>query len=234
MVDVPSLVKAAQGGDVVGNLAQQFGLSPEQAKAAVDSLSPAVAQSLQKQAEADPALGTLADHLNDPAHQQAYADPAAAQSPEAADKGADLLGKLFGETGVVELLDSISKDTGIDADKVKALAATYASVVMGGVAKAANESGLSELWTKVSDTVSEAVSDVSEAVSEAVSDASEAVSKLVEPQAPATPATPAAPEATPAAPADRAPKERIGLGGVVSKLINPIFDVLAKGLFKKN
>ncbi|MBB4199681.1 putative phage tail protein [Rhodoblastus sphagnicola] len=141
MVDLPSLVQAAHGGEVVGNLAQQFGLSSEQTKAAIDSLTSAIAQGVHNHIQSDETRGQVIEALNDPTHQQAYADPAAAQTPQASEAGQNLLNQLFGAQGLGQIVSHVSTETGIDATTLSALASTVASVVAGGVAKVLAESG---------------------------------------------------------------------------------------------
>ncbi|MCW2314911.1 hypothetical protein M2322_000431 [Rhodoblastus acidophilus] len=139
MVDLPSLVQAAHGGEVVGNLAQQFGLSSAQTQAAVDSLTSAVAQGLQNQLQSAQGRDSIIAALNAPTHQQAYADPAAAQSPEVAEAGKGLLERIFGVDGVGQVVNHIVAETGVEAGTLHALASTVAAIVAGGVAKALAE-----------------------------------------------------------------------------------------------
>jgi hypothetical protein len=155
MVDLSSLIQAAHGGDVVDNLAQRFGLSPEQAKAAIDALTPAIAHGLQNHVQSDEGLAEVVDHLNDPAHQQAYADPNAAQSPEAAAAGSSLLNDIFGPNGIEEVVRHIATETGIDANTLNALAPVLASLTAGGVAKALHEGGFGALLSQLSGAISQ-------------------------------------------------------------------------------
>jgi hypothetical protein len=142
MVDLPSLVQAAHGGDVVGNLARQFGLSPEQAQAAIEALTPAVALGLHNHIQSDEGAGQVIGALDDPTHQHAYADSAAAQAPQTSEAGANLLNQLFGAQGLQDIVGHVATETGVDANALNALAPVVASLVAGGVAKAMNEGGL--------------------------------------------------------------------------------------------
>lgn len=142
MVDLPSLVQAAHGGDVVGNLARQFGLSPEQAQAAIEALTPAVAHGLHNHMLSDEGASQVIGALDEPANQQAYADSAAAQAPQTSEAGARLLNQLFGAQGLQDIVGHVATETGVDANTLNALAPVVASLVAGGVAKAMNEGGL--------------------------------------------------------------------------------------------
>jgi hypothetical protein len=139
MVDLPSLVQAAHGGEIVGDLSRQFGLSAEQAQAAIDALTPVVAHGLQNLMQSDQGAKEVVGALNDPAHQAAYADAGAAQTSEA---GAALLERIFGAQGVQDIVGHVAAETGMDANVLQALAPVVASLVAGGVAKAVNEGAL--------------------------------------------------------------------------------------------
>ena len=91
--------------------------------------------------QSEEGAGQVMGALEDPAHQQAYADPAAAQAPQTAEAGANLLSQLFGAHGLQDILGHVATETGVDANTLNALAPVVASLVAGGVAKAMNESG---------------------------------------------------------------------------------------------
>ena len=50
-MNLNDIIQAAQGGQGVANLATQFGLTPDQAQAAVQALTPAFSTALQKARE---------------------------------------------------------------------------------------------------------------------------------------------------------------------------------------
>jgi hypothetical protein len=205
MVDLPNLVQAAHGGEVVGNLAQQFGLSQEQAQAAIDSLTPAIAQGLQTHVQSEQGLGQVANHLNDPTHQQAYADPGAAQSPQTSEAGADLLGKIFGAEGIGQIVSHVSTETGVAIDTVHALASTLASIVAGGVAKALTETGFGDRLSQTSgqpktEAPGRETIGVGYAVGDLINPLFDSLFTWLFPKKKAAPAPQAAPQAAPANP----------------------------------
>src|SRR5208337_1797989 len=102
MVDLSELLQAAHGGDAVTALAQKYGISQEQAKAALAALSPALAQGLQNHLQNPEGFSQILGHLSDPAHQAAYGDAAAVDAPAASSAGGDLLGQIFGGSANVE------------------------------------------------------------------------------------------------------------------------------------
>lgn len=150
MVDLSALIQAAHGGDAISSIAQQFGISPDQASAAISALAPAIAQGVQNHMQSPEGLSQIIGHLTDPAHQAAYNDPDAAQSPAAAGAGGDLLGQIFGGSGAVgQIAQHISAETGISPDVLNQLMPVVASMAMGGVAQAAQSGGLGGLLSQV-------------------------------------------------------------------------------------
>lgn len=108
----------------VGGLASQFGLSPEQANAAVGALLPAVLGGLQKTEEAG-SLGGVADIA---------ANMGAAN--EDTDSGNNILGQIFGSKDVSrQVATHASAQTGISDTILKAMLPVVAGLVAQQVSK---------------------------------------------------------------------------------------------------
>jgi hypothetical protein len=151
MVDLSALIQAAHGGDAISSIAAQFGISPEQANAAIGALAPAIAAGVQNHLQTPEGLSNILGHLTDPAHQAAYNDPnAAAPSAPAASAGGDLLGQLFGGAGgVSQIAQHVGAEAGISPEIMNQLMPVVTSMAMGGVAKAAQDSGLGGLLSSL-------------------------------------------------------------------------------------
>ncbi|QLP96405.1 MAG: DUF937 domain-containing protein [Rhodoblastus sp.] len=54
MFNLDDILRQAQGGGAAQTLARQFGISPDQAQAAMEALTPAFQMGLQRQAQQDP------------------------------------------------------------------------------------------------------------------------------------------------------------------------------------
>jgi hypothetical protein len=148
-MDLSALIQAAHGGDAVSSLASQFGISPEQANAAINSLAPALAQGLQNHIQSGEGLGQIVSHLTDPSHQATFNDPNAAQAPAAASAGGDLLGQIFGSSGVSQIAQHIGAETGIDPSILNQLMPVVASMAAGGVGKTLQDSGMGGLLSQL-------------------------------------------------------------------------------------
>jgi hypothetical protein len=151
MVDLSALIQSAHGGDAISSLAQQFGISPEQANAAIGALAPAIAAGVQNHLQTPGGLSNILGHLTDPSHQAAYNDPnAASPSAPAASAGGDLLGQLFGGAGgISQIAQHVGAEAGISPEIMNQLMPVVTSMAMGGVAKAAQDSGLGGLLSSL-------------------------------------------------------------------------------------
>lgn len=126
------LIQGAMGGQGtggnpqidVGGLASQFGLSPDQANAAVGALLPAVLGGIQKQEDAG-GLGGLASIV------QGMGAP-----EQDVDSGNNILGQIFGSKDVSrEVASQASAKTGISDTILKAMLPVIAGLVAQQVAK---------------------------------------------------------------------------------------------------
>ena len=67
-MNLNDIIQAAQGGQGINNLANQFGLTPEQAQAAINAMIPALSGGLQQAAQDPSGLGGILSHLTSGAH----------------------------------------------------------------------------------------------------------------------------------------------------------------------
>jgi hypothetical protein len=127
-----SLLQGALGGGQqsaapqidVGGLASQFGLSPEQANAAVGALLPAVLGGVQKTEESG-GLGGISDIAN-----------SMGAPHEDIDSGNSVLGQIFGSKDVSrQVATHAAQQTGISDTIMKAMLPVVASLVAQQVAK---------------------------------------------------------------------------------------------------
>ena len=96
-MNLNDIIQSAQGGGALQNLANQFGLSPEQTQSALQAIIPALSHGLQRTAQDPGALGNIVSEIGSGAHAGSYADPS--QTGAAADAGTGALGQIFGSPG---------------------------------------------------------------------------------------------------------------------------------------
>ena len=143
MFNLYQMITSAHDGQGLGSLAQQFGISHEQADSAVQSLVPALSTAFMTKAAMPGGLNDIAGAMTDDQHRQAYADPDAAQDPATQEKGGDVVGNIFGNNAIVgQVVQQASSYTGIDASTLNAMLPTITSMVVGGAAMAMHNQGM--------------------------------------------------------------------------------------------
>jgi hypothetical protein len=143
MFNLNDIMQNAQGGKAIENLAQQFGLSPEQTQNAIQGLIPALSTALQNKAGDPGALGSIISAITDKDHQTAFNNANAAPNPDAVAKGQDVLGDLFGSSHITnQIAQQISGVTGLRPDLLTQLLPAVTSIVLGGMAQSFRNQGM--------------------------------------------------------------------------------------------
>lgn len=143
MFNLNDILQSAQGGQAINNIAQRFGLSPDQAQAAVQALIPALSAGLTKAAANPGTLGSVISAVNDSTHQASFNDPNAAQSPAATEKSSDTLSQILGSNHIIQqIVQRASAVTGIRPDILMQMLPVVASIVIGGLATSIHNQGL--------------------------------------------------------------------------------------------
>jgi len=138
-MNLNDIIQAAQGGQGVANLGAQFGLTPDQAQAAVQALTPAFSTALQR-VTADPSsLAGIVSHLASGVHQGSFtgSDPAAAAA-----SGSNALSQIFGSSAVAsQIAAHASSASGVDAQTIQQMMPAVASMLLGGLAHSLTAQG---------------------------------------------------------------------------------------------
>ena len=144
MFNLNEIIQGAQGGQGLGNLAAQFGLSPQQTQAALDALLPAFSKGLQTTSlgGAGGGIGDIIAHMMNGANQTTFQNPAAAQAPAAAAAGGSVLGQIFGGAGTAQVAQHASQISGISPDILKSMLPVIASMIMGGMFHSMQNQGM--------------------------------------------------------------------------------------------
>lgn len=143
MFNINDILNAAQGGQGINNIAQQFGLSPEQTQAAIQSVIPAFSQGMQNQAATPGGLGSIIGALTGGVHQDSFNNPAVAQSAAAQAAGGDVLSQIFGNNQVVsQVAQHAAQSAGISPQILQQMMPTIASMIAGGMFHSMQNQGL--------------------------------------------------------------------------------------------
>ena len=135
-MDLMDLLQKTGAGDSVGKLAGSVGIGDSQAKDLIGALSPALIQSLQKQAASGGGLDALQSALAKGNHQQYIDQPELMQSEATREDGNKILGHLFGSKDVSRnIAAQAAQETGIDAGLIKKALPLLAGLAMGALSK---------------------------------------------------------------------------------------------------
>ena len=142
MFNLSDIVQAAQGGQAIDNLAEQFGLPPGEARQAVQALLPALSAGLKNKAGDSDAMDEVLNHAADPQHQAAFQDSDAAQSDEAQMAGTRALHNIVGGEGAVAAIAQRAADvTGVSPELLQQMLPQITSIALGGVMTAMQNRG---------------------------------------------------------------------------------------------
>jgi hypothetical protein len=140
MFNLYEIIRNAHGGHALDNLATQFGITTEQADAAVKAVVPVLSEGFLKQASEPHAFGSFIGALGEGQHLAAFTDPAAAQATATAQKGGDILSQILTSHNAREALRA-SSGTGISPDTLAKMLPVIASMLFGGLAKSMENQG---------------------------------------------------------------------------------------------
>jgi len=136
-MDLLQTILNAQGGQAVDQLGRQVGLGRDQTVSAIESLLPALAGGLARNATQPGGLDSLLGALAGGAHSQYLDNPAALGDPATVQDGNGILGHILGTDKDVsrQIASRASAQTGIGADVLKRLLPLVASLAMGAMSK---------------------------------------------------------------------------------------------------
>ena len=130
------MILAAQNGQAVGNLAQQFGLSEGEAEQAVRSLLPALSSGIKRNTASPEGLIDLLNALNESKYERYAEDPGLAAQPGARQDGNALLGHILGSKDVSRAaVARASAQSGIGSEILKQMLPIIVSIVIGALTK---------------------------------------------------------------------------------------------------
>ncbi|HEY6631591.1 MAG TPA: DUF937 domain-containing protein [Rhizobiaceae bacterium] len=126
----------AQDGQGMDQLARQFGLSQQQAQAAVEALLPAFSQGLKRNASDPYGVGSFLNAVMSGNHAKYFDDAQSAFSPQGMAEGNGILGHLFGSKDLSRAVAAqAAQATGLSQQILQQMLPVIASMVMGGLSK---------------------------------------------------------------------------------------------------
>lgn len=136
MLNLFDMLANAQNGNGVEALARQFGLSQQQAQAAVQALLPAFSQGLKRNTSDPYGVGAFLSALSTGQHARYFDDAADASSPQGMAAGNDVLGQLFGSKDLSRAVAAqAAQATGLGQQLLQQMLPAIAAMIMGGLFK---------------------------------------------------------------------------------------------------
>jgi len=137
------ILQSAQGGQLVSNLAQRFGLSDEQMDRAIKALSPAFEVGLSNAAEQPLLFEKVLGDIASPLRATAFDDPGAVQDADSLAQSRQLLEDLFGSPAAAgQVVQVAARESGLRPDILSQLLPVLVSVLIGGLFKNVSNRGL--------------------------------------------------------------------------------------------
>ncbi len=136
MLPLYEMLANAQNGQAFEQMARQFGLSQQQAQAAVEALLPAFSRGL-KQNTSDPYnVGAFLSALSSGQHAKYFEDASRAFAPDGMADGNGILGHIFGSKELSRAVaQQAAQATGIGQEVMKQMLPALAAMIMGGLFK---------------------------------------------------------------------------------------------------
>src|SRR5271166_1034455 len=132
------ILKGAQGGRAVHNMAARFDLSDGEAQAAAQAMIPAFSLAFERLAAHPATLGGLLVEMTSGGHAVSYADPdaaAGALSPNALDE-------VFGSPEAVEkVVQQVAEASGVSPQAVGGMLPVAGSMLIGGLSRSMADQG---------------------------------------------------------------------------------------------
>ena len=124
-------IMSAGGNDAVAQMASKFGISPDQAQAAISHLVPGVSQGIQDN-------GGVAAVAPDADHAQMASDPT---HPDSAAAGAGILGQIMSGGGMQNLAAEAAAKTGLPQSVIDSMLPMVTSMIAGHAGQAGASGG---------------------------------------------------------------------------------------------
>jgi hypothetical protein len=146
MSNLQDILQSAQGGKAADNLAERFGISPEQASAAMAALAPALGIGLQRAMQNPGGLGSITGQLTAPQHLSSFQTADGAHSDAGIAGGSTILGQIFGDPNVVaQIAQQASRVTGLRPELLQRMLPVIATIAAGGLISSLRSQGFGNI-----------------------------------------------------------------------------------------
>ena len=138
------ILREAQGGNGIDNLASRFGLGRAETEQVLQSVLPALSAGFKQRTQSADGLDSLLGRIQGTDYEGVYEDSSALQDEATRARGNQVLGEIFGSKDVSrEVAQRTELASGVGGTIVKAMLPMIVSMVMGGMQrKTSTDSGM--------------------------------------------------------------------------------------------
>ena len=148
-MELIDIIRNAQGGQAIANLARNFNLTPEQAEAAIQSVLPELARGISRNTLSRGGVADLVEALGDPRHAARLQDPSIFGNQDTLSEGNAMLGHILGTKDASRAAaQRASLSSGLGEGLIKMLLPYIAQILMGALAKK-TQGGLGDILSKI-------------------------------------------------------------------------------------
>jgi hypothetical protein len=153
MANLLDIIQSAQAGKAAENLAARFGITSEQANAAIQAWMPALSTGLQQAVQNSSSLSGIAGQLTSGLHQASFQSADSANSEAGVSAGSAILTRIFGDPNVTaQIAQQASRVTGLRPELLARMAPVIATMVAGGLLSSLKSQGFSNILGQASAT----------------------------------------------------------------------------------
>ena len=133
-MNILEILTAGQGGQVVGNLAQSFGIDRQQAAGVLAAVVPELTRNMERQSFNRGGIADLVATLGRANYEKALAPGAPLTSPGIKEAGIDVLDTvLWSKDRSRSVARHAARESGVDANIITQMLPAIAAIVMGGI-----------------------------------------------------------------------------------------------------
>jgi hypothetical protein len=148
-MELIDIVRAAQGGNAIANMARTFNLSPEQAEAAINAVIPELARGIERNTLSRGGVADLVAALGNSRHGELLQNPAMFGNPGVATEGNAILGHILGTKDASRAAaQRASLSSGLGEGLIKMLLPYIAQMLMGALSGKL-QGGLGDILSKI-------------------------------------------------------------------------------------
>ncbi len=136
-MQIIEILRAAQDGMAIENLAAAFEADAQATATAVESVVPEIANGIERNTLSRGGLAELVRALGDPRHRRALSDPSVFVDPAVGEDGAAILAHIFGTGDAVRgVAFRMARVSGLGQDVAERMLPYIAALAMSGLSKA--------------------------------------------------------------------------------------------------